>query len=414
MRLERVWCKIQLNNRTVNDYIDKTVRIWLGLRADQDIIIPTMPECLKQLFLRAEEYKNPHRDQWGIWEHSFSSNYQNGKMWIPEVNLWYKEIKDQLVHSGVSLLPLWPENKRFAVVLTHDVDLISDQFTARQYIRNIWNFISSSEVSNMQKKDLNLLLKHLRSVILRKLVLHCTTEKTIDKMVKIDKKFNVTSSFFFSIWPVGKNSIYDCIYSMANHCIFMGKPMKVFEMLRILHQEGFDVGLHGSYYSAIEEDQLQQQKITLEENVGFDVTTTRQHFLNWDIRKTPRLQCKAGFLADSTLGFNRNIGFRSGVALPYRFFDLDNRNELPILQVPLIIQDGALFTNNALELNRKMARDVLKTLIDRVSATEGCIAFLFHPHGFNSDREYVYAWAIEYCLAKKGWITSLRGMYDWC
>jgi hypothetical protein len=148
--------------------------------------------------------------------------------------------------------------------------------------------------------------------------------------------------------------------------------------------------------------------------LGAEILTTRQHWLNWDVRTTPRVQAAAGLLADSTLGFNRNVGFRGGVSLPYYPFDLLNEVTIPVLEVPLIIHDGPLTGSDALEYDISLARDVTKRLVDRVAATGGCVTVSFHPHSFLDDLyEELYAWLVEYCLARNGWVVSLKAVCEW-
>ena len=67
-----------------------------------------------------------------------------------------------------------------------------------------------------------------------------------------------------------------------------------------------------------------------------------QHFLHYDIRTTPAVHAEAGSKYDSTIGFNDNVGFRFGTCYPYHLYDLKAEKELPIMEISLIIQDGAM------------------------------------------------------------------------
>jgi peptidoglycan/xylan/chitin deacetylase (PgdA/CDA1 family) len=190
--------------------------------------------------------------------------------------------------------------------------------------------------------------------------------------------------------------------------------MPILEMMKVMASEGHDIGLHGSFYSAADSDLLARQKRVIEETTGLEVKTTRQHWLNWDVGVTPACQTRAGLKADCTLGFNRNVGFRSGTGLPYRLFDLASQERIPLLEVPLIIQDGSLIASNALEYDFEMARDVTRKLIDRVAEVNGCINVLFHPHNFVNDiYVQLYKWVIEYSLESGAWVTSLGRILDW-
>src|SRR5205823_4154390 len=102
--------------------------------ANNAALAPQLPDQLARLVLRAEEYEQPHRDRWGCWEFGFSDNFRRGALWEPEVDVWIAAERRLLAHK-VTLEPLWPDGHRFAVCLTHDVDLISSASTPAQALR---------------------------------------------------------------------------------------------------------------------------------------------------------------------------------------------------------------------------------------------------------------------------------------
>jgi hypothetical protein len=144
------------------------------------------------------------------------------------------------------------------------------------------------------------------------------------------------------------------------------------------------------------------------------VTTTRQHFLRWDVRLTPRIQLKAGLSADATMGFNRNLGFRAGTTLPFRHFDLEGDEPLDLLIVPLAIHDTPLFRPDGLELDLELAREAARTVIDAIAAVQGAATFLIHPNNlFRSDDEALFRWIISYARERGAWFASLRDVDRW-
>jgi hypothetical protein len=413
---ENAMVDVRLRSDATREYLKRTLKLWIGLGRTSTIAIPEMPEYLKRLFLRTEEYTNEYRDQWGTWEHSFSLNYQDGKLWIPEVDCWVSSLRNDLVQKRERLEPLWPNNRDFALCLTHDVDAISNETTLVQKLREVKKYLlQASDVGQPGVLERAVsAARPLARAVFRKSYGHPSTERTIETILRIEKKFGVTSSFFFAACPLRKYSQYDCHYALRDPCEFLQKNMPVFEMMRKIVREDFDIGLHGSYYSATDVSMLKEQKERIEDAIGTEIVTARQHWLNWDVRTTPRVQAAAGLLADSTLGFNRNVGFRSGVSLPYYSFDLLNEETIPVLEVPLIIHDGPLTGSDALEYDISMAKDVTKRLIDRVAATRGCVTVSFHPHNFLSELyEELYTWLIEYCLEKNGWVVSLKAVSEW-
>ena len=67
---------------------------------------------------------------------------------------------------------------------------------------------------------------------------------------ELEHKYEASASYFFIVPPAGGGSRYDCAYGTRGHCTFRGARTTVAEMIRALAADGFDVGLHGSYYSA--------------------------------------------------------------------------------------------------------------------------------------------------------------------
>jgi hypothetical protein len=230
----------------------------------------------------------------------------------------------------------------------------------------------------------------------------------------IEKEFEVTASYFFTIPPDSHVSKYDCLYDVHDHCRFLGKPRKVKEVMAFLRQDGFDVGLHGSYFSALQEGLLAEQKNTLETAIRAPVATTRQHWLHLQVPWTFSLQERAGFQADTTLGFNRNIGFRAGTSLPFFVYDRNQQKQLNLLEVPLVVQDGALIGANALEYSPEKALDVVKEVAARIKNVQGCLTLLFHPDIFQKPGlAPLYRSIIDYCLGQNAWVTDLNSIQSW-
>jgi hypothetical protein len=159
---------------------------------------------------------------------------------------------------------------------------------------------------------------------------------------------------------------------------------------------------------------LAAERRTLERAIGLEVTTTRQHFLRWDARTTPRLQAEAGFRADSSVGFNRNVGFRAGTSLPYRHFDVEAGRALDLLEVPLVVQDGALLGPIGIGVDVDGASAVVEQLLDAVSTAGGALTVVFHPDKLvRADWRTLYRRTLELVSGKGGWLTSLRGIDEW-
>jgi hypothetical protein len=204
------------------------------------------------------------------------------------------------------------------------------------------------------------------------------------------------------------------VYTVDDSFVFRERLRRVRDVIRELVQAGFDAGLHGSSASATDATLLSAQRAVLEDAVGAEVRTTRQHWLHWDARLTPAAQATAGFTADSTLGFNRNAGFRAGTSFPFFLSTPDPFRAVDVLEIPLVAQESALFGANALELDESLAREVVQTLVDRVATVGGVFTTLIHPHSLLDDRvTSLYTWLLDYALDRGAWVASVAQIDSW-
>jgi hypothetical protein len=393
-------------------HLEGLVREWLGVPSSSGTALPELPPRLGRRLLRLEEHELSHRDQWGCWEYGFSESYRDGTLLVPEIDEWAAEHRSELA-SATTLVPLWPDGRRFAVCLTHDVDLVSDASTVSQTVRSMRTALAPggpprSSLFRIAAPPVRA-ARALRGGISRN---PATLE--LERSLEIEQDRGVTASYFFTVFPAEHSSRFDCTYETDDRCRFRGRNCRIRDVMRTLDSEGFDVGLHGSYSSALLPGLLAQERERLESATGIEITTTRQHFLHWNVDVTPALQAQAGLSADSTLGFNRAVGFRAATSLPFRLFDLGEGCPLDVLEVPLTLHDGPLLRSDGLEMDVDLARRTMRLVIDRVAAVGGVATLLFHPNNLGR-REFVdlYCWAIDYVLGRGAWVTSLRDLDRW-
>jgi hypothetical protein len=395
-------------------YLADTVRVWLGLPAAAAVEPPELPAHLARLFLRLEENERPLRDRWGCWDYAYSENFHAGRLWEPEVDRWLAERRADLSEDA-PLESLWPAGRPFALCLTHDVDLIGERLTPRQIVRH-----ARAGFAGLGAEEESALLRLARPPArvarsLRRVARAPSARETIERSVALESERGLTASYFFTVPPLGTRSRWDCAYAPEDRCLFQGQERRVADVMRTLADEGFDVGLHGSYQAGIEPGALAEEREALDRATGLEITTTRQHFLHWDVRWTPSFQEQAGFRADSSLGFNRNVGFRAGTSLPFRHFDPQSGRTFRLLEAPLILQDSALLGDEiGLGLDLELARRVVRQLLDAVADIGGTATFSFHPDKLvRPDWLRLYEWTLDYALAEGAWVTSLRGLEEW-
>lgn len=315
--------------------------------------------------------------------------------------------EDNLARGGDK--PVWPGRKPFAVCLTHDVDLVSAH-SVRQKARMRIEYIRNGPL--MMNKAINLagfawdiarIIKHVKTQD----PLHC-----YERWLEVEAAVGARSTFFF--WPgwcsVGRHHASDCTYELTDRVVFDGQRCSVAEMIREIDRRGWEIGLHSSWYSFDNEEEMKRQKDALEKAACRDVVSVRQHFLHYDIRVTPLVQAKAGLKYDATLGFNDNVGFRFGTCYPWRLYDLGTEKELPIVEVPLIIQDGALLNPvKGMRLDEETAFQYILQITEAVEKVGGILTLLWHP-----DSIIMPAWwnlclrTLKYLKGENAWFAAVR------
>jgi peptidoglycan/xylan/chitin deacetylase (PgdA/CDA1 family) len=390
-------------------YLRRTVRTWLGLHADSDVKVPELPEALARRLLRVEEIERPHRSSYDCWEHSFCDSFGEGKLRVPEVDEWLAGVRSTLPDDVLE--PLWPPPHRFAVCLTHDVDRVSGRMTPAQILRHA----RGGAVGG--RGPLERLARppaRVGRALARGVARVPSTAGVLERSVTLELGHGVRATYFFSVPPAGERSRYDCAYGLADPCVFRGRRHTVAHVAATLAAEGFDVGLHGSYGAAGDTRALTKERAALEQATGLEITTSRQHFLHWHVAESPRRQQEAGLRADSSLGFNRDVGFRSGSSLPYRQFDLVRGEPLRLLEVPLVVQDGALLGGYGLELDLSLARATVEDLVARVARVGGLITFLFHPDNLERPGYLdLFEFTLDHVAAAGAWVGSLSEIDVW-
>jgi hypothetical protein len=394
--------------QTAMDHAADFVRTVLGVGAGSAAHLPTMPRELSRLLLRTEELESDVRDRWGRWEFERSDNFRRGKLREPEIDEWLAEVRGGM--GAFSCAPLWPDGHSFVVCPSHDVDMVSRTWTPSQVVRSLRTALSGAR--GMDRTEA--VLKACGRGIVYGTSRAPSSAATLQRCIDIELARDVRGSYFFTVHPPGRASWYDSVYTTDDPLLFGGRRRRVRDVMHEVAQAGFDVGLHGSSASATDARLLSAQREVLAGAIDGEVQTIRQHWLHWDVRATPAAQAAAGFSADSTLGFNGNVGFRAGTSFPFFLSTPDPFGAVDVLEVPLIAQEAALFGAHALGLDESSAREAVQTLVDRVAAVGGVFTALVHPHSLLDDRvTSLYTWLLDYALDRGAWVTSIAEVNSW-
>jgi len=325
--------------------------------------------------------------------------------------LLYRPVVDENHLQNGGQKPIWPGGKQFAVCLTHDVDAVSS-YSPRQSLRAIQKqLLHGGSPIEIIKAFLRAGINLARAGIKRD-PLHF-----FERWLGLEKEVGSHSTFFF--WPgwrnVAKHHHTDCTYELFDPVVFDNQKCTVAEMIREIDRQGWEIGLHPSWYSFDDADELKRQKDSLEQALGKEVISIRQHHLHYDIRVTPAVQAQAGFLYDSSLGFNDNIGFRFGTSYPWHLYDLKAEKKLPLKEIPLIVQDGAMLDQNkGLRLDEDTAFQYVHQITETLEKVGGVLTLLWHPDKIIfPDWWQLYQRTLKYLQQKDPWFACLREIGEW-
>lgn len=87
------------------------------------------------------------------------------------------------------------------------------------------------------------------------------------------------------------------------------------------------------------------------------------------------------------MGYASQVGFRAGVAVPFRFYDLENDVTTSLTIHPFAVMDGTL--RDYLNVNIKDSYDIITKVIDEVKNVNGTFTFLTHNETLGGQKRWV-------------------------
>jgi peptidoglycan/xylan/chitin deacetylase (PgdA/CDA1 family) len=387
-------------------FIELQVRLWQGSDT-----VHQLPAELIELIFGFGEHQTSSRDSRGNQDFQHNSLFWSGRYLEPEINQWLLRQGD----GNKQLLPMWPAGKKFAVCLTHDVDCVTHGFS-RQRLRQCKNVLKFFLKNGMEN---DILFNKFSGIVVNSCARFANPKDSGEifaPWLAVEAQYGFKSTFFFLPEKVSSFHPFDGpLYRYHEPVKFEGNRLTVAELMQEIERRGWEVGLHGAYYSYDDAEELKREKEQVEVALGKELISVRQHYLHFDITKTPAAQNQAGFKYDSTFGSNRIVGFRNGLAAPFYFYDLAADNPLDLLEIPLHIQENALLGSDNLYLSPALALRRAKEFIEKVEAVKGMITLLWHPNapGTYPGSFWVYEELLNYLSQRDAWVTSIREIGQW-
>jgi len=313
------------------------------------------------------------------------------------MNVLWAALSGAASAAGLTLerVPAWPDGRKFAVFLSHDVDLWRKR-TARQFakelLRGPWRL----------------------GQIARAFCRGPDPWSDLDAIADLEERRGMHSTFFVL---AGRPDLVADGVRVVNS--YQARPEEVRATLRRLAARGWEVGLHGSFGSFRSAEALAAERRDVEALCGEPVLGCRQHFLRFERPATWRAQAEAGLHYDATLGYHDTDGYRAGFSFPFsppvHGGERGGGDFLPLLELPLVVMDGALLERQGLDAEAAWRR--LACHLERTEADGAMLGLLWHnTHFCDLDApgyRGVYERALDWIREHGGWGASGREISEW-
>lgn len=260
--------------------------------------------------------------------------------------------------------PRWGGAK-FAVCLSHDVD-IPWRWTRRGMRLGAGRLKAAPDAKTAWRE-----LRGLAGIPRHRLR-GTDPNFSFERIVEIERRRGASSVFFL----------------MGAHRVVQDGPApETYDRLRPRVVEtllglGAEIGLHASYEAALDPGLVAEEKAELE-RLGATLHGQRYHYLRVDPHANLAPLADLGFAYDSSLGFGGAIGFRAGIAHPFRPWDFEREGPLDIVEIPLAAMDVTLAESRYLGLSVHDAERRLLALLDWAAEHGGGFSILWHTDRFD-------------------------------
>lgn len=261
-----------------------------------------------------------------------------------------------------------------------DVDIPFDKG-----VKNFFTLAKSVGGDILKRKNLLLASKRLiNSVVGRKENYKFDPNYTFDWYMDICEKYGIKATFYF-ICDHSAGSI-DGDYSLAEN--------KIQSLMKRIHQRGHYLGVHGSYNTYKNREQIFKERQLMIETckvlgIEQEIIGNRQHYLRWDPFITSDYLDDAGYQYDSTGSFADHPGFRYGTAHEFSMWSWQKRAKLKLKQRPLIVMEGTLFSYLKLGYTKDTLKYVL-SLKNNALKYNGNFCLLWHNSHFLAGKDRIF------------------------
>ncbi|MBI2559326.1 polysaccharide deacetylase family protein [Candidatus Woesearchaeota archaeon] len=348
-----------------------------------------------------EEKETKERDVHGRFQPRNSIITKKYKLEDPIINDYALYFKKLFENKGFKAKHFWKNNKKYAVLLTHDVDYaVMNKLPSA--IKLFLRFIKSGNMKT---------LKDIFDVITGK-----NNYWHFEDYMNLENSKGFRSAFFFA---TKSNSYLMNFIKRENEVTYNINEKRFKNIIKKLDKEGFEVGLHASYNAYKSINSFVNEKRTLEKLLGSKIHGLRHHYYHFNPQSTEETwECheKAGFEYDASLAFNEDLGYRRGLAFPFYPYNHEKKKRINLLVFPTSIMDSMLVRKKT---TVKDATRRCINLIKSVKKKNGLVVLDWHDADWNTtflDEVQIktYINVINYLEKdKEAWVSTPKELAEW-
>ncbi len=151
-----------------------------------------------------------------------------------------------------------------------------------------------------------------------------------------------------------------------------------------------EMGIHPSYRSNESFEWLEEEITALQRVLKKDISKSRQHFLKLSFPTTYRNLLQLEVTDDYSMGYASEHGFRAGICTPFRFYDLEQEIETPLVIHPFPFMDGTFIYYQ--QKKPEEAWTIIKYYIDTYRKYGGEFIPIWHNRIFSEKEAEWEGW----------------------
>jgi peptidoglycan/xylan/chitin deacetylase (PgdA/CDA1 family) len=259
----------------------------------------------------------------------------------------------------VRLLAPWPDGRRWAAAITHDLDVVSG-----------WPVFTLLRIAELLRRGEGARARRVVGAAARAVGKNPVLAG-VRELLEAERAAGLPATWFVLCGTPTPASW------LRGDLTYTPESDSNRRLLDEIMQAGHEIGLHGSFATTLDADRLRDERERLGRLIGGLPIGVRQHFLRMRPGQTQAAMRAAGFQYDATYGFPDRNGLRLGVAdsVPAWFSD-----GAPLLEtVPLVWMDRALSKYRGVEDPKAWIADAL-SLAATCREAEGLWVGLWHPN----------------------------------